>query len=135
MFANGWGNAVVGLHGMVNIMCNGTPKAWAQCMWAKLGGFAIISICHERLLCVRVRLNARLPAAIENLKDHFSLTPDISCENSRKFWHDTGILDHVLPKVRLTTALKRAKVSELSYQTHSHQLGRISSDGVKFQTS
>lgn len=28
---------------IVNIMCRGTRKAWAQCMWAKLGGFAIIT--------------------------------------------------------------------------------------------
>lgn len=43
MFASGCGNALVGLQGMVNIMCNGTPRVSAQCTWAKLGGFEIMA--------------------------------------------------------------------------------------------
>ena len=43
MLARGCGNALVGLHGIVNMRCRGTPKVCAQWMWAKLGGFAIIA--------------------------------------------------------------------------------------------
>lgn len=33
----------MGLQGIVNIKCRGMPKASAQCIWAKLGGLAIIA--------------------------------------------------------------------------------------------
>jgi len=42
-FANGCGKALVGDHGMVNIICTGMLSASAQCICAKLGGFAMIA--------------------------------------------------------------------------------------------
>lgn len=41
---------MVGDQGIVNIKCNGTPSFSAQCMWPKLGGFAIMASAINGLM-------------------------------------------------------------------------------------
>lgn len=41
---------MVGDQGIVNIKCSGTPSFSAQCMWPKLGGFAMMASAMNGLL-------------------------------------------------------------------------------------
>jgi hypothetical protein len=110
--ARGCGKDRVLLHGMVNIRWTGMLIACAQWTCAKLGGFAIMALATNGTpVTYRIRLDARLPTTIQNLRHHLPLSLDIAGFEGFHAWYEAGILHHV-----------------------RHQFGRITANRIELQT-